>query len=415
VSSGAGVERGRAALLRLLREEVSDLRTLDPPGLRRWLERRLARWRRDPLFAQRVRIRELRRSHPRLAALEADLRSAEAADRASPLFPRLQRVERELEGAAKAMVGLSEALRGADADRLAELRAKRETFRSRRSALAAERENLTISSPERQILLRLRAELEALRARSGLDREEAALQALQRERGRGSVRSGASFEDRALEAVRLYVLPELAGGSEGGAVPVVLTGVRLGAADTELDQVIVRPGAPGVPVEVLALVEAKRNPNDLGHGFRRRQENLAWLRGDRQRYDAERFRNRHFPTGHFDRAAVHRQGGEEFAIAAASFARLEPDPATGMVLRGLYLVTRWGALWGVSGAALARIQHRVATDPRWDPDDAAYLGELLRWCRGLAAPLEAPDVVRLYAEREEVAGHVLLLRPERSS
>lgn len=413
VSGATVVERGRAALLRLLREESRDVRTLDPPGFRRWMEERLVRWRRDPLFAQRSRIRELRRSLPRLAALEAELHSAEAGDRASSAFAQLQRVERELEGAAKAVAGLSEAQAGADAARRDELRAKRDAFRSRQAALAAERENLTTSSPERQLLLRLRAELEALRASSGLDREEAALEALQRERGRGSGRSGSDFEDRAVEAVREHVLPELGGAGGSRERLRILRSVRLGAADTELDQVVVRSGTPGEPVEVLALVEAKRNPNDLGHGFRRRQENLAWLRGDRDRYDPERFRNRHFPTGHFDRAAVHRQDGAEFSLAASSFAGLQQDAATGLVLGGLYLVTRWSRLWGVSGAALARIQHRAATDPRWDLEDESYLEELLRWCRGLAESPESPEIVRMYAERPEVAGHLLLLRSER--
>lgn len=410
MSPGVRVERGSAALHRLLREETRDFRALDAPGFRRWLERRLSRWSGDPLFAQRARIRELRRSLPRLEALEAELRSTEAADRASPVFPELQRVERELVGTAKALAGLSDALAGADAARRKELRAKRDAFRSRQAALAAERENLTLSSPERQILLRIRAELAALRASCGLDQEETGLEALQRERGRGSGRSGAGFEDRALEVVREHVLPELAGEPNPGDPPVALRGVRLGAADTELDQVVVRAGAPGEPVRVLALVEAKRNPNDLGHGFRKRQANLAWLRGDRGRYDPDRFRNRHFPTGHFDRAAVHRQDGAEFVFAPESFAGLEPDAATGLVLRGLYLVTRWGPLWGVSGPALARIQHRAATDPRWDLRDDAYLEELFGWCRGLAEPPEAPDVLRLYAERPEVAGHVLLLQ-----
>ena len=79
-------------------------------------------------------------------------------------------------------------------------------------------------------------------------------------------------------------------------------GVTLGAAGTELDQVIVRlPSRAERPVEVLAVVEVKRNLNDLAHGFRRRQDDLAWLTGHTANYDPRRYRTRQFPTGHFDK------------------------------------------------------------------------------------------------------------------
>src|SRR5213076_407562 len=92
---------------------------------------------------------------------------------------------------------------------------------------------------------------------------------LQTARGRGSGRAGTAFEDEALALTRSVVLPEVSADPAGHHI---LRTVRLGAAGVELDQVLVRrTGGSDEPVEVLAVVEVKRNINDLAHGFRRRQ------------------------------------------------------------------------------------------------------------------------------------------------
>ncbi|MBV9772469.1 MAG: hypothetical protein JO040_00875 [Gemmatimonadetes bacterium] len=407
------VRRGADELRRLLDAHTHDVRALDVSGFRDWLARRLERWEHDPAFAQRARIRDLRRAHPRLRALEARERDARAADEASPGFARLRAVDRELTDIGKAVAGLVAALEGAAEERRPLLTAKLAAFRARREALRGEREALVAASDTRRELERATAELDAFRAEIGVDREEARLRELLAERGRSSGRGGAAFEDAAVAAVLEHLVPELASGGAGeGADPGVrvLRGVTLGAARTEIDQLVVRASPdPGEPVEVLALVEAKRNPDDLGHGFRRRQENLAWLTGSRDGYDPAAYRTRSFPRGHFDRPAVHVQDGERHTLARESFCRFARDPATGFFLDRLYLVTRPGTLWGVGAAAMSRIAHRVATDERWEPESDAYLRDLLRWCLALADPLEAPDVLRLYGSSPERARQLLLL------
>ncbi|MEW5925863.1 MAG: hypothetical protein AB1941_00080 [Gemmatimonadota bacterium] len=402
------VARGAAELHRLLRERTLDLRTLDAGGFRRWLALHLARWERDPAFVQRTRIREIRRAHPRLRALETELRAAEAADRASPVSERLGRVEHELAGAGRAVAGLEGALEQAAPEKRAALRRKLDGFRARRTALGQELEDLTRSSAERQALLRVRTELASLRAAAGLDAEETRLRGLLRSRGQGSGRRGAAFEELAAELTRIHVLPGLRDDGTDGE-PRVLRGVTLGAARMELDQVVVRAGAgPGEPVEVLAVVEVKRGLNDLAHGFRMRQENLAWLTGGEGGPDPAAYRTRGFPAGRFDRPALHAEGGESWRFGPGSFRRFRRDPATGLFLDGLYLVTREGPVWGVGGSALARIACRVATDSRWDPASEAYLAGLLEWCRSLARPVETPDVLRTYAA-EQFARQVLVV------
>jgi hypothetical protein len=242
-----------------------------------------------------------------------------------------------------------------------------------------------------------------------LDREEALLADLLRGRGRRSVQAGESFEERVVALCASLIAPELRGPSDGPAEGLrVLSAVKLGAAGVEFDQFVVRVPSPGRPVEVLAAVEAKRNINDLGHGFHRRQADLAWLTGDRGRYDAGLYRTRRFPLGHFDRGATHAAGGEEYLFTPDSFRRFTRDQATSVFLDRLYFVTRPGPLWGLSAAALARVARRAASDGAWDIEDAEYLDRLRLWCQGLAQSVEAPDVLRTYAATAE-HGRLIIL------
>lgn len=401
------VSCGARALRAMLRERTTDLRRIHVDQFRAWLGEQLPAWRRDPVFVQRERIRDLRRAYPAVRGLERAHKRAAAADAQSPGGVRLREVEVELHGVEQAVAGLTAALDAADDEKRAALAAKLGSFEDRRAALAAERDTLAAASPERALLLRLDVELRKLRRESGVDIEEARLDDLVRAQGQRAGRAGGGFEATALHAIRSHVLPAL-----GDGPLAVLTGVTLGAARTELDQVIVRYSGDA-PVEVLAIVEAKRNPNDVGHGFTRRQENLAWLGGHRGAYDPARHVTRHFPTGHFDRAAVHEQDGERFAFDPTSFRRFPPDEK-GLFLAGLYFVTRPAQLVALSGGALGRVRHRASTDERFDLDNDAYLRELLAWCGALAEPVETPDVLWLYAADPGLTRHVLLIEKDRT-
>jgi hypothetical protein len=408
------VSRGTEELHRLLREQTFDLRALDVAEFRVWLERHLAHWQSDPAFVQRVRIRELRRGHPRLLLLEHEHQRAVQADAASAEFSALESLDRSLLGTSKAISGLSEALVDATPEKRQSLQQKLDTFQASHRALAEEQTRLIQASPERQALLRIRSALQECRSAVGLDHEDACLAQLLRQRGRLSSRVGESFEESALALTGELVLPELLAREPCGEGPPrwrILTGVTLGAARTEFDQLVVLlPQGPWEPVEVLAAIEVKRNINDLAHGFRMRQENLAWLTGATDRYDLHAYRTNRFPSGHFDRAGAHQQEGETFCFARSSFRRFLPDPDTGQFLDRMYFITRLGTMWGVSTAMLSRIAYRVATDPDWQPDSDSYLGRLLHWCRSLREPIETPDVLRMYTSSPGSGNQVLIIR-----
>ncbi|HEX8823985.1 MAG TPA: hypothetical protein VF794_28965 [Archangium sp.] len=405
------VLRGTRELRRLLREAV-ELRDLDVEGFRHWHTRQLASWQSDPVFAQRTRIRDLRRAHSRLHELERACRHATAADRASAQFARLHPLEEELSRTGKAISGLSAALARSAPEKQPGLRDKLAAFQVRQRALQEEQAELIRASPTRRELLRLQEELQQARTSLGLDREEAHLAELSRHQGQRSGHSGESFEELAVSQTWRYLVPELVGSQEAGARQRlrVLQGVTLRAARVELDQLVIRqPRRAEQPVEVLALVEVKRNLNDLAHGFRLRQENLAWVRGDAGHYEPEQYRTRYFRSGHFDREAVHEEDGERFVFTRDSFRYFRREPDVGPYLRRLCFITRAGSLTGVSTATLSRIRHRIATDERWQPQSEAYLRELLHWCQSLAEPLETPDVLRLYCSVPGRARQILVV------
>lgn len=409
-TAGSEVRRGRDALRRLLRG-AADLRSLEVEGFRRWLLPQVARWQEDPAFAQRDRLRTLRRAHPELRRLEQAVRRATAADEASPRFAELARLEQERMRAERAVEGLTQALaEAATPARRAALEEKHAAFRERLKVLARAHARAVQESPERQGRLRCEAALEEVRVLLGLTREEALLTELLTRQGRRSGGSGSAFEAQALALTRAHLVPELVPPGAHVAEVRVLTGVTLGAARTELDQLVVRvPARAGEPVEVLALVEVKRNADDVAHGFLQRQENLAWLTADAGAYAAAEYRTRHFRTGHFDRPAVHVEDGERFVFTRESFRRFRREPQGGPFLERLCFVTREGALHGTTAATLSRLRTRVASDERWAPESDAYLEGLLGWLKGQLLPLETPDVLRLYCADAERARQVLVV------
>jgi len=394
VEQSADVIHDPDALRRLVAERTFDLRSLDLAGFRRWLDLHLPYWQADAVFAQRARIRDLRTAHPELDRLKRTMRRAERADAANPKAARLGEVEKALRNAGKAIAGLTAAFERADDHSRPALEAKRESFQYRARILEQEWAELARGSPERQSLLRAAADYDRLRAVIGLDQEEARLRTLLTEKGRRAGDAGEQFAERARAITLRHIVPGV--GADGCDVRV-LSSVRLGTAGVELDFVVVRrPPGPPEPVEVLAIVEAKRNINDLAHGFVRRQVDLIWLTVDTGAYDPATQRTGHFTSGHFDRPGVHWQDGQAFLFRPESFRRFAREAGTGFFLGRLYLVTRPGPIWGVSSAALAQISFRAATDVDWNPDDDDYLTRFHNWCRSLARSVETPYVLSLY-------------------
>jgi hypothetical protein len=279
--------------------QTLDLRELDLPGFRRWLEFQFERWERDPVFNQRCRIRDLRRASPRCANTRRRLPARRP--RSTPpghISLRLAELDQEIANADKAIAGLTR--RGG------------EHPPGQGGPPPGETGILPGCTPrmgERAIVIG-----SGIARPSGPDPGAGRVGPLQGghrvgpggrptstsskragdvERvGPGSRLSGVA-EETTRDRIVSMILPPV---GDGSAAFQILRQVRLGAAEIELDLVVVRKGESAAdPVEVLAVVEAKRNINDVGHGFLRRQANLAWLTGDRSGYDPAARRTRTFP------------------------------------------------------------------------------------------------------------------------
>lgn len=318
-----------------------------------WLRRRVRRWSEQPVFRQRVRIRQLRCSFPGLLEAETEWRRALKRDLAGALHGRLQQLEESLRGVDKAVKGL------AVAGRPEKLAAFRDRQRQLRDELAA----LVAVCPERQEREHARERWEAIRRASGLDKEEEALRGLLRESGRGSGSRGKAFERAAYDFARKKLAPRL-------GVTDIFKGMTFKGPDTELDMLLAR--ADGTHAVVLAVIEAKRNANDLAHGYRQRRRNLRWLSGD-----AKAQATTYYRSGFFDRPYLH----EGLVFDSSSFRNTS-----------LFFLTRPGWIWGMSSQTFSRLSHRVATDVRfcWDPE---YIESLRAWTVGLTGSLETPDLL----------------------
>jgi hypothetical protein len=208
-----------------------------------------------------------------------------------------------------------------------------------------------------------RAALRDGRARTGLDAAESEAGSAERGAGAESGALGAAFEEAGLRAVArliregrfevpgmrdeprgsgedaLFMLRNMSLGMGLGEIDGALVRVRddekafvkgatafspsrsrdsrrrrRSAAETDIDAppdcLGSSPSAPNV--EVLAVFECKRNPDDARRGFLRRRADLGWLGGESPRdasdetsarpaYDPKRYVNRNHPTGHFVR------------------------------------------------------------------------------------------------------------------
>jgi hypothetical protein len=75
-------------------------------------------------------------------------------------------------------------------------------------------------------------------------------------------------------------------------------------------------------VEVLLVMEFKRNPDDVARGFHAKQTLLGWLAG--VEYNADEWKNKRHPSGHFTRG-FHRLAGRATWVAGGGVEGAEED------------------------------------------------------------------------------------------
>ena len=266
------VRRGQDALRETIAACPINLKTASLEEFRDWLRQRVEEHSRQPAFRQQLAIRDLVREHrDKLRRRERNLDKAEADYHNHVNRLLLEGLESKREGLERAVAGLTQAVaeNRADAEKLAD-------FEQQLADVREEHRRLVESTPERQKRDRAAASLSRFREEIGLADAERELAQLRRHKGGQVGKSGRAFESITEEAVRRFVFPELGNTDELD----YLSGVTLDSAKAELDGVIVSRKRSAEVADVRAIVEAKRNINDLAEGFLMRQENLAWLTGD---------------------------------------------------------------------------------------------------------------------------------------
>lgn len=398
------VHRGAAFLERYLEANGFDFREASLEDFEVWLAGVLRSQERNQGFLLRSAVRDLIREHrSKLRYRERRLRKTREALEAQPDWHAAEALNRSLESSEQAVGGLTEAVAEGRADP-----AKLEAFRQQLHRQRTQREELLSGLSEYGAHLRAQSSMARFRELIGLDEAEAAVERHNRARGHRSSDSGERFETVSAEVIEKLVATEFA--KERGAEVICLHGVSLGSARAELDHVLVLT-SPSGHVEVLAVVEAKRNPNDLGHGFSMRQENIAWFVGDQSLHDCGLYRTSVFTEGAFVGEAIHREGQRDYVFSKASFARFRRDPVSGYYLEGLWFVTEARRLMGLDAGDYSRLTHRLATDPYFDATSRRKVAGLFRKTRESLPKTTSLDVLRIFAAQPAFADQVLFLDP----
>lgn len=217
----------------------------------------------------------------------------------------------------------------------------------------------------------------------------------------------------------------------------VLRQVTLGVAVGEIDLMVVRVHVPSLlafqtreisrrvdsvsewVVEVVAIVEVKRNIDDLGHAYRNKQHMVTFLAGDVEHYERDSYRVKVvYPKGEFVRppqVVVHTDSVSRlrYPFNTHSFRLFErdahhaglmlcTDAATqrplGDYMEGMYYVAKRPStsgvhLRGLSSASLNRLLHRVSSDRHFSLDDEAYVKELYDRVCGEVEDVDAAAVI----------------------
>jgi hypothetical protein len=378
---------------------------------REWLQQRIQHAAGSELFRSRCRIRNLERQHRRrLQDRKRRLKSATADWQASPLFDEFQQLTGRQKSLQKAVAGLAQAVAEgrADADKL-------QQFEQQLQAVNDRLKEILTSSSEAKRVDSAEESWQKLRSEIGLTQAiEAAVEDAS-EVGTAASLSGDRFEVVSAAAVEQCLRPEFQKTLQRDPTAELMTlhGATLGCARGEFDHLLVVSRGDDVPVEVLAVVEAKRNINDLPHGFRLRQENLAWFVNDPQGFDSDQYRTAAFPNGTFDRPVVHRYKDRQLIFAPASFQRFATPAACGYRLQGLCFVTERRRLLGMTSAELSRLMHVAATDPRVTLDDQFQLTVSDTMLKRLRSEiftdnrLQTYDVLDIYCDSDDLASQII--------
>jgi hypothetical protein len=352
----------------------------------------------------------------------------------------------------------SSSLNPAIMNKIASASAKLDTCMAELQARKAEESALKANCPELTAYLRAKGEESGFRDSIGLTRELARMAPLKKQSGALAGLSGRQFELAAIRAVTDLLLPLLRarllpdapqerqdgqqqqqqqqetenldkereretpreqGQKEGkgrrGRELVMISNVTMGTP-FEIDQLILLTGEhAGEAVEVVGLVEVKRNINDIAKSFGQIQNILNWCCGLTGRYDPAEYRTKSNPSGVFERPIFHEEEGVQHMFTRDSFRRFRVDPEEDRFVDGIYFITRPRHMRGFNSGEESKLASRMSTDPSLGPivDEVseAQAMVLQEFLRKVTDPFQAEDVLRLFLKKEHWAQQFIFAIP----
>lgn len=192
-----------------------------------------------------------------------------------------------------------------------------------------------------------------------------------------------------------------------------------------------------VVTKVLALIECKRRPDDIGTAFEKYQRLILWLSGMRDAYDPTEWKNRQYRDGHF-RGCKDKK--TSLFLTEESFKWMQSclnQEAGNVFLTPIVFITRPTDLSGLgsrdhvamieqcAGIVAKQRLSRASIDPFPDPknilriveseneDANEAIKQLELWHANIRqyCPYTAEDVLRLYqSSGENVKHNIIFLR-----
>jgi len=422
---------GHAAIDRLIVESNVDRPFESVENFADWVRTSYRRWALDPAIAEQLRIVDLEALHED-ALSRASSRLAHARERYAScatgksidrLQERISKLRMECEGREKMQGAAS--MSGAPSDSKGQKNSERlKAAFAEIDVLTQDLESAIASCAEWKELQEAEQALLDLRRDIGIEAASTRMRELEKELGRLTNHRGFNFESQAQVVVKELIAPRFLKDAKswwdeertalGQTETVssveeqydmqniyVLRGVTLALAQGEFDYVIVakstlpsqqidlssnknfgghpqptksqlQEGLAQQPVLVLAVVEVKRNVNDVGPTFMGYLERIAWLSGLESEYDRTKYNTNFYPSGHFDKPFWHSDAGynESFKFDRSSFRLFFPrsqlpcgrDELAMCVRRRLHFITRAGAIRGVSSKSESSLKRKVARD-----------------------------------------------------
>ena len=230
---------------------------------------------------------------------------------------------------------------------------------------------------------------------------------LLQQQGQSYNNNGVSFEDLSYHLIQDYIYPQININMFPKDNWSILRQVKLGCARAEWDYVVIEQQDPMKPVHVLALIEVKRNANDIVHGFEVRQENIAWATQDSQGFSKELYKTKVFQDGIFSKSVIHVENGIEYIFSTESFQSFQ-RANNGYYMDHLFFITRFKRLLGMTNSEYQKIFYRLSTDYELNIHNEIDLMNFLNWCKDIVSEIQTKNILQLYANNEQWKKQIII-------